>query len=152
VKYLLDTNVYIEACRSEERRVQFRKAFFPLLPFTFLSATVAYELAANASDQNTRELITDFAGRLERVGRTVTPIFSDWIEASEIMTRIAQNEKSWRSKLPQLQNDILIALSARRIGATVLTYNREDFLLIRRHKHFSVRILKLEKEIIRPKR
>jgi predicted nucleic acid-binding protein len=144
VKYLLDTNVYIEACRSEESRKQFGKTFFPLLPFTFLSATVAYELSVNAADPRTRELITDFVGRLDRVGRTVTPIFSDWLEASEIMTRIAKSEKSWRSKLPQLQNDILIALSARRIGATLLTYNRDDFLLIRRHKHFSLRILKPE--------
>ena len=144
MKYLLDTNVYIEACRSEERRSQFGKTFFPLLPFTFLSATVAYELSVNAADQRTRELIAGFVERLERVGRTVSPIFSDWLEAAEIMTRIAKSQKSWRSKLPQLQNDILIALSARRIGATVLTYNRDDFLLIRRHKHFSLRILKLE--------
>ena len=146
MKYLLDTNVYIEACRSNERRSQFGKTFLPLLPFTFLSAIVTYELSVNAADQNTRELIADLVGRLDRVGRTVTPIFSDWIEASEIITRIAQSDKSWRSKLPQLQNDILIALSARRIGATVLTYNREDFLLIRRHKHFSLHVLKLEKE------
>ena len=144
MKILLDTNVYIEACRSEERRNQFAKTFFPLLPFTFLSATVAYELSVNAADQGTRGLIADFVGRLERVGRTVTPVFSDWLEASELMTRIAQNEKAWRSKLPQLQNDILIALSARRIGATVLTYNRDDFLLIRRHKDFSLRVLILE--------
>jgi len=147
VKYLLDTNIYIEGCRSEERRSRFRKTFFPLLPFTFLSATVAYELFVNAADHNTRELIADFAARLERIGRTVTPTFDDWLETSEIITRIAESEKSWRSKLPQLQNDILIALSARRIGATVLTYNREDFLLIRRHKHFPLRILKSEKSI-----
>jgi predicted nucleic acid-binding protein len=40
-----------------------------------------------------------------------------------------------------LLNDILIALSARRVGAMVLTRNRDDFLLIRRHKGFSLRIL-----------
>jgi predicted nucleic acid-binding protein len=144
VKYLLDTNVYIEACRSEETRTQFQKTFYPLIPFTFLSATVAYELSVNAADRDTRELVAGVVERLERVGRTVTPLFSDWLEASDIMTRMAKSEKSWRSKLPQLQNDILIALAARRIGATVLTYNREDFVLIRRHKHFSLHILKLD--------
>ncbi len=43
MKYLLDTNVYLEACRSEETRNRFRTTFFPLLPATFLSAVVAYE-------------------------------------------------------------------------------------------------------------
>ena len=83
-------------------------------------------------------LVTRFA----RVRRTIAPTFDDWIEASEILTRIAEKDRSWRSKLPRLQNDILIALSARRIGACLLTYNRDDFLLIRKHKHFSLRILK----------
>ena len=142
MKYLLDTNVYIEACRSEEKRIQFEKTFFPLLPATFVSATVAYELFVNAADDTTRELVTNFVTRAERAGRTITPASRDGIEASQIMTRIAASDKSWRSKLPQLQNDILMALSARRIGATVLTYNREDFLLIRRHKQFSLRVLK----------
>ena len=113
-----------------------------MLPATFVSATVAYELFVNAADDTTRELVTNFVTRAERAGRTITPAFRDGIEASQIMTRIAASDKSWRSKLPQLQNDILIALSARRIGATVLTYNREDFLLIRRHKQFSLRVLK----------
>ena len=40
-------------------------------------------------------------------------------------------------KLPALLNDILIALCARRIGATLLTYNRDNFRLIRRHADFS---------------
>ena len=142
MKYLLDTNVYVEASRSAEKRSRFAKTFFPLLPVTYLAATLAYELSVNSANDITRALVADFVGRLERVGRTVTPTFDDWTEAADIVTRIAKSEKSWRSKLPQLQNDILIALSARRIGATLLTYNQEDFLLIRRHKHFSLRILK----------
>jgi predicted nucleic acid-binding protein len=33
------------------------------------------------------------------------------------------------------------ALCARRIGATLLTYNARDFRLIRRHKEFALRVL-----------
>ncbi len=58
-----------------------------------------------------------------------------------IVTAIEEKDKAWRSKLPRLLNDILIALCARRIGATLLTYNRDDFRLIRRHKEFSLRVL-----------
>ena len=141
MKYLLDTNVYVEAFRSEEKRIQFQTTFYPLLPVTFLSATVAYELSVNAKNHRTQELVTDFVAHFARVSRIITPTFDDWIEASTIMTSIAEKDRSWRSKLPALLNDILIALSARRIGAMLLTYNRDDFLLIRKHKHFFLHIL-----------
>ena len=144
MKVLLDTNVYVTACRSEAQRERFRAAFLPLLPVTYLSAVVAYELSVNALDRQTRGLVQGFVGPLERCGRCVTPTFADWIEAAEIITRIAGSERSWRSKLPALLNDVLIALCARRIGATVLTYNGRDFRLIRRHKDFALRALAVE--------
>ena len=53
MKYLLDTNVYLEAFRSQAKRNQFRQSFFPLLPATYLSAVVAYELNVNAQDSLT---------------------------------------------------------------------------------------------------
>jgi predicted nucleic acid-binding protein len=142
VKYLLDTNVYLEACRSEESRNQFRETFFPLLPATFLSAVVAYELSVNAQDRRTRSLVGEFIGPMERTGRIVSPTFDDWVGASEVVTAIEKNDPAWRSKLPALLNDILIALCARRVGATLLTYNKADFRLIHRHKDFSLYILK----------
>jgi len=71
----------------------------------------------------------------------VTPTFDDWVEASALVTAIELRDRGWRSKLPALLNDILIALSARRVGAMVLTRNRDDFLVIRRHKGFSLRVL-----------
>ena len=141
MKYLLDTNVYLEAVRSEESRARFRRAFFPLLPATFLSAVVAYELTVDARDRRTRSLIRDFIQPLERTGRLVSPGFGDWVDASEIVTAIEERDKGWRSKLPALLNDVLIVLCARRIGATLLTYNREDFRLIHRHRDFSLRVL-----------
>ncbi|MBI2203928.1 MAG: type II toxin-antitoxin system VapC family toxin [Candidatus Rokubacteria bacterium] len=141
MKYLLDTNVYVDASRSAGRRDQFRSAFFPLLPATYLSAVVACELMVAAADRRSRAYVEDFIRPLERTGRIVTPTFDDWTEAAALMAAIERRDRGWRSKLPALLNDILIALSARRIGAMVLTRNREDFLLIRRHKGFSLRVL-----------
>lgn len=141
MKYLLDTNVYLGALRSEEAQAQFRKAFFPLLPATVLSAVVAYELLVNAQDRRTRSLVGEYTRPMERTGRVVSPTFDDWIEAAEIVTAIEEKDRSWRSKLPALLNDILIALCARRVGAMLLTYNRDDFRLIHRHKNFPLRIL-----------
>ncbi len=141
MKYLLDTNVYLGAFRSEQKKAQFRQTFFPLLPATHLSSVVAYELYVNAQDRRTRSLTQEFIRPMERSGRVITPTFDDWVEASDIVTAVEQKDKGWRSKLPALLNDILIALCARRIGATLLTYNKDDFQLIHRHKDFSLRVL-----------
>lgn len=141
MKYLLDTNVYLDASRSAVRRDQFRSAFFPLLPATYLSAVVAYELMVDAADRRSRAYVADFLRPLERTGRVVTPTFDDWTEAAALVTAIELRDRGWRSKLPALLNDILTALGARRIGAMVLTRNRDDFLLIRRHMGFSLRVL-----------
>ena len=45
------------------------------------------------------------------------------------------------SKTQQMVNGILLALSARRIGASLFTFNWKDFELIRRHKSFSLKVL-----------
>ncbi len=141
MKYHLDTKVYLIALHSEQKKAQFRETFFPLLPSTFLSAVVAYELYVNARDNRTRGLIQEFIRPMERTGRVISPTFDDWVEASRVVTAIAEKDSGWKSKLPALLNDVLIALCARKIGATLLTYNRRDFRLIRRHKDFSLRAL-----------
>ena len=143
MKYLLDTNVYIDATRSESGRARFRAAFFPLVPATFLSAVVAYELRASAADRQTASLVRDFTRPMERTERIVSPTFDDWVTAAEVVTKIKQRDRGWRSKLPALLNDILIALCARRIGAMIITHNRDDFRVIRRHLEFFLRILEL---------
>jgi predicted nucleic acid-binding protein len=144
MKVILDTNVYVSACRSEEARARFRTSFFKLLPVTFLAAVVAYELRVNAAGRPTQRLVQEFIAPMESSGRCVSPTFADWIEAAAIVTAIVERDHSWRSKLPALLNDTLIALSARRIGATLFTYNARDFRLIRRHKEFALRVLAAE--------
>ncbi len=115
--------------------------FFPLLPATFLSAVVAYELMVNAQDRQTADLVRAFVDPLVRTGRMVTPTFVDWQEAARIMSAMWNVGRGWRSKLPGILNDVLIALCARQIGATLLTYNRDDFLLIQQQLNFSLRAL-----------
>ena len=146
MKVVLDTNVYVSACRSRVSRAHFRTTFFPLLPVTFLAAVVGYELRVNAADRPTQRLVQEFVGPMERSGRCIAPTFADWIEAAAIVSAIGERDRGWRSKVPALLNDILIALCARRIGATVLTYNGKDFGLIRRHKEFALQVLAADVE------
>jgi len=132
VKYLLDTNVYLEAVRSEEKKTQFRRTFFPLLPATFLCSVVAYELYVNAQNRPTRSLVAEFIRPMERTGRVVAPTFEDWVAASAVVEAIEEKDRGWRSKLPALLNDILIALSCREAGMTLVTRNVRDFQRIQR--------------------
>jgi len=105
MKYLLDTNIYITAYRSKEKRARFRMIYFPLLSTIFLFVVVAYELYVNAQDRRTRSLVQEFIGPMERTGRVVSPTFADWTEASTIVTAIEEKDRSWRSKVPALLND-----------------------------------------------
>jgi predicted nucleic acid-binding protein len=141
VKYPLDTNVYLNAVRSELNAAGFRRTFFPLLPATYLSAVVAHQLAVDAADRRTRANLREFLQPMERTGRVVTPAFDDWLAAADVLSGIRTRERAWRSKLPALLNDALIASCARRIGAVLFSDNRDDFRLIHRHMDFSLHVL-----------
>jgi predicted nucleic acid-binding protein len=62
-----------------------------------------------------------------------------WWEAGRLIRTIGDTQDWDRSKRRDFQNDVLIALTARRHGATVVTTNREDFTLLGRK--LGVRIL-----------
>ena len=140
MKYLLDTNVYLRATRSARHREEFKRSFFPLLPVTMLSAVVIYELSVDAATRATRVALAEFVEPMVQAGRLVTPTYETWERAAAVVSRIHAREPDRRSKLPALLNDVLIALSARQIGAAVVTFNREDFELIRRHAVFELRV------------
>ena len=56
----------------------------------------------------------------------------------KVAARILRTAPNYRSKLPALQNDILIALSAKCVGATVASENEKDFVLIQRFVSFTL--------------
>jgi predicted nucleic acid-binding protein len=141
VKCILDTNVYLHAINSETGAQLFLQRFTPLVFCTTLCSVVAQELYAGAVDTKATRLVEKYIGSLERTGRLVAPTFADWKEAGKLIARLARKEPSRRPKLQQLLNDVLIALCARRIGATVFTSNRDDFELIRRYRVFSLEVL-----------
>lgn len=115
--------------------------FLPLIFQTYLSSIVVEELYAGALDAGAIRLVERHVGALERAGRVVTPTFQDWKEAGKLIAQITRKEPGRKPKIQQMLNDVLLALSARRIGADFYTFNREDFELIRRFQPFSLRVL-----------
>jgi predicted nucleic acid-binding protein len=107
----------------------------------YLSAVVVQELYAGALDSLGERLAATFVSQTERAGRIVTPTYQDWKETGRILGTINRQEPSERTRIPRLVNDVLLALSAVQIGATLCTFNGEDFRLIARYKKFSLQVL-----------
>lgn len=127
--------------RSDEGAAFFERRFLPLVFQTHLSSIVVEELYAGALDPKAIALIESYVGALERAGRIIAPNFQDWKEAGRLIARATRKEPGRKSKVQQMLNDILLALCARRIGADLFTFNREDFQMIRRYRPFSLRVL-----------
>jgi len=105
---------------------------------------VAAELQAGVVHAEARRAVAALMRAARRVGRPVTPTFRSWLRAGEVMAVIRRREPRHASKLPRLWNDVLIAVSATQIGATVVSANRRDFELARRYLSFALLLVEAE--------
>ena len=140
-KVIFDTNVYIYAIRGGAARREYG-LLLNSLPFTYLCSVVSAELYAGALDSSGVRLIRHFVSRSERVSRVVTPNHGSWNEAGQILAKIGREEPKFKSKFSIVFNDILIALCALQVGATICTKDEEDYRLIRRYKRFDLEIIR----------
>lgn len=122
---ILDTNVYIghwERGLHEAELISIRKMYVVRHCSVVLS-----ELRRGARTRSARRLV-DSLFRLAAV--QWEPEAADWWEAGRLIRKIG-DEKGWEiGKRRDFQNDALIALTARRHGATVVTANRANFELL----------------------
>ena len=86
-------------------------------------------------------LVERYVGPLGRADWVVSPTFQDWKDAGKLVALIISKEPGRKPRIQQMLNDILPALCARRIGADLFPFNRDDFELIRRHKPFWLGLL-----------
>jgi predicted nucleic acid-binding protein len=62
-------------------------------------------------------------------------------EAGEVLRRLQESLGYTLASAHGLANDVLIALSARSIGALVITQNDRDFAAIQKIRHFKLSIV-----------
>ena len=134
---LFDTNVYVAALREGVRGAAFAR-IRESAPRTFLASVVSAELRAGAVDQTGRSVVLELSKRFDRLGRVVTPEARSWSLAGDVLGDIRRGEPGMRDKIARLWNDALIALSARQIGASVVTGNVGGFELLRRFVRFDL--------------
>ena len=130
---ILDTTVYIDHWERglyEERLAALRKAYV-----IRHSAVVLSELRRGARTRAAQRLV-EALYRLAAV--RWEPTVEDWWEAGRLIRTIGDAQGWDTNKRRDFQNDALIALTARRHGATLVTANRSDFELLSKEVGVSV--------------
>jgi len=131
-RVVIDTNVYIDWLnRGRHEEVLFQRG-----TVKYLSAVVLMELRAGAFSERDRRLLRRLEAAFERAGRVLVPSRGVFAEAGESLRRL-QTERGYSiGASHSIANDVLIALSARSIGATVVTQNERDYRAIQAVRPF----------------
>lgn len=115
-RIIIDTNVYIDWINDG----QYEAVIFQREAVKHLSTVVMMELAAGAFSVRDRRLVRDVALVFARAGRILAPTVSTHQDTVEVLRQLLGYTVA---KAYGLTNDVLIALSARSIGAVVVTQN-----------------------------
>ena len=116
---------------------------FHKMPQRFLmSAVVLLELITGANDTRQRKRYEQLFGQYEKDNSLIVPSAADWLLASKVLYLLTharkRTQKGKLQRLPpgasqSLALDVLIAVSARRWKAHLVTENWEDFKAIQRY-------------------
>jgi predicted nucleic acid-binding protein len=137
-KYVLDTQLFINAFRDpvvNEELQQFHRAFSPLEHF---SVIVAEELRAGVQrPQDRKALERNILKVFQRANRTITPSADAWQRSGDVLAEMARQEGLEIARVSKaFANDVLLALSCREAGCMLVTDNERDFQRIRRVVQF----------------
>lgn len=133
-KYVLDTNIYIDAVRDATKEQELEKFLERNAPMTYMSAVVVQELRAGAvTDAQAKALQDGIFDTFERRNRVTAPSATAFKECGRVLAALfRQDGVPYRERPRSLVNDILIAVSCRENGFTLVTGD-DDFKTIRPH-------------------
>lgn len=120
---IIDTSVYIDNLRSR----RFEKELLELKCVVRCSAVVLAELSRGARSREMTRFVDTIAKNL----RIIAPNEKEWAESGKIVGRLVAAKGYDIHKAREVHFDVLIALTARRIGAHLITCNVDDFTAIR---------------------
>lgn len=137
-KYVLDTQLFINAFRdpaANERLQQFHRAFSP---FEHFSVIVAQELRAGVKRlQDRKTLERHVLAIFTRAGRMITPSADAWHRSGDLLAHMARREGLEIARVSKaFTNDVLLALSCREAGCVLVSDNAKDFQRIQRFVQF----------------
>jgi predicted nucleic acid-binding protein len=132
-KYVLDTQLFINAFRDpvvNEELQRFHRAFSP---FEHFSVIVAQELRAGVRRPRDRKTLERNVLKVfQRANRTITPSPDAWHRSGDVLAEMARQEGLEIARVSKaFANDVLLALSCREAGCVLVTDNERDFQRIR---------------------
>jgi len=138
---LFDSSVYISALRQGNSAALALGRLAAETPL-WLSSVVLEELYAGAGGQE-RKVLERLERDFDRAKRILVPNLSDWTQAGKVLARLAEKYHYEQIGQGRLTNDTLIAMSAGRLGITVITANERDFRTLAEFRDFQWQLLKL---------
>lgn len=133
-RVVIDTNIYVDWLnKGQHEAILFRRE-----AVKHLSAVVLMELSAGAFSARDRRLVREVTSAFAKVGRILVPPVTIYEEAGDVLRRLQESRGYTMASAYGLANDVLIALSARSIGATVITQNERDFVAIQTIRPFKL--------------
>lgn len=136
-RIVIDTNIYVDWLNSGLHE----SVLFQWNAVKYLSAVVKMELLAGAFSRKDRRLVERIAAPFARAGRILLPSVGVYEDAGGVLRELQETKGYNLARAHSLVNDVLIALSARSIGATVITRNERDFLAIRGVRAFKLLVV-----------
>lgn len=136
-RVVIDTNLYIDWLNQGLHE----NLLFQRESVKHLSAVVMMELYAGARSRQDRRLLDGVLSPFTKSDRLLVPTAAMYKEAGAILSELRTRPALSRTRHASLSHDILIALSARAIGATVMTQNARDFSAIQRVRPFRLQIV-----------
>ena len=133
-RIVIDTNVYVDWLNEGQHEA----ILFQREAVKYLSAVVLMELSAGAFSTRDRRLVREVTSAFAKVGRILVPSVTIYEEAGDVLRRLQESRGYTVASAYGLVNDVLIALSARSIGATVITQNERDFVAIQTIRPFKL--------------
>ena len=128
-RFAIDTNVYIDALRTEPARAGLTAFLSAFAPFVWLSAVVAQELRAGVRGRAATALESAIIAPFERRDRLVTPTYAAWLDSGRVLSDLVGSAE-WTTLPRSFVNDVLLALSCRESGVVLVTNNAKDFTRI----------------------
>lgn len=126
-RVIFDTDLYIDWINAGRHEDLLLKRSF----LRYMSTVVLMELRAGAVRRPDQRLVKRLRDVFTGTGRLLNPSPDTFWEAGRVLFLLQRAFRYDLKKRSQIVNDILIALSSRQIGATVITRNARDFQAIR---------------------
>lgn len=127
---IIDTSVYIDNLKFG----RFERELLGLKFVVRCSAVVLAELWRGARSREMRRFVDYLGGNF----RVIAPNEREWVESGKLVGRLARAKGYDVHKTREIHFDVLIAMTARKIGAYLITCDADDFTAIREVMGFNL--------------